>query len=117
MLEVAQFGPSRADAVITTEVAIAGQLENVWDVGRLEVYYPDPGPWVEYVAAGRGSDAVRLAERLLTPEVQSRLPVLGLRPASGEATGLPGGLGSPGQPFGPLGSAERDALLAAWQNL
>ena len=117
MLEVAQFGPSRADAVITTEVAIAGQLENVWDVGRLEVYYPDPGPWVEYVAAGRGGDAARLAERLLTPEVQSRLPVLGLRPASGEATGLPEGLGSPGQPLEPLGSAERDALLAAWQNL
>lgn len=117
MLEVAQFGPSRADAVITTEVAIAGQLENVWDVGRLEVYYPDPGPWVEYLAAARGGEAQRLAERLLTPEVQSRLPVLGLRPASGEAAGLPEGLGSPGQPLGPMVDAEREALLAAWQGL
>jgi hypothetical protein len=117
MLEVAQFGPSRADAVITTEVAIAGQLENVWDVGRLEVYYPDPGPWVDYFAVARGSDAERLVERLLSAELQGRLPALGLRPATGEATGLPSGLGTPGQPFGPLDAAEREALLAAWQDL
>ena len=117
LLEVAQFGPSRADAVIATEVTIAGQLENVWDVGRLEVYYPDPGPWVEYVAAARGSAAARLAERLLAPEVQSRLPALGLRPASGEASGLPEGLGAPGQPLGPMADAERAALLAAWQQM
>jgi hypothetical protein len=117
MLEVAQFGPSRADAVITTEVAIAGQLRNVWDVGRLEVYYPDPGPWVEYAAAARGGDAERLVERLLSAEIQARLPALGLRPASGDAVGLPEGLGTPGQPFGPLDAAERDALLAAWQDL
>lgn len=117
MLEVAQFGPSRADAVITTEVAIAGQLVNVWDVGRLEVYYPDPGPWVEYVAAARGSEAERLVERLLSPEIQGRLPTFGLRPAIGEAGGLPEGLGAPGQPFAPLDAAERDALLAAWQDL
>jgi hypothetical protein len=117
MLEVAQFGPSRADAVITTEVAIAGQLENVWDLGRLEVYYPDPGPWVEYLAAARGGDAERLVERLLSAEMQARLPALGLRPVSGEAAGLPEGLGTPGQPFAPLDAAERDILLAAWQDL
>jgi hypothetical protein len=117
MLEVAQFGPSRADAVITTEVAIAGQLENVWDVGRLEVYYPDPGPWVNYVAVARGSDAERLVERLLSAEIQGRLAPLGLRPASGDAVGLPEGLGTPGQPFAPLDVAERDGLLAAWQDL
>ncbi len=117
MLEVAQFGPSRADAVITTEVAIAGQLENVWDVGRLEVYYPNPGPWVEYAAAARGSDAERLVERLLSAEIQGRLPALGLRPASGDAAGLLEGLGTPGQPFGPLDVVERDALLTAWQDL
>jgi hypothetical protein len=117
MLELAQFGASRADAVVATEVAIARQLENVQDVGRLEVYYPDPGPWVEYVAAGRGGDAGRAAERLLTAEVQSRLPALGLRPASGEASGLPEGLGAPGQPLGPLGAEERAALIAAWQGL
>ncbi|MFH1330444.1 MAG: substrate-binding domain-containing protein [Actinomycetota bacterium] len=117
MLEMAQFGPSRADAVVTTEVAVAGQLENVWDVGRLEVYYPDPAPWVEYLAAASGGDARRLAERLLSAEVQSLLAARGLRPASGEATGLPEGLGTPGQPLGPLGPAEREALLAAWQSL
>jgi hypothetical protein len=117
MLEVAQFGPSRADAVITTEVAIAAQLENVWDLGRLEVYYPNPGPWVEYVAAPRGGAAERLAERLLGPEVQSALGARGLRPASGEASGLPEGLGTPGEPFAPLEASEREALLAAWQDL
>ena len=103
MLEVAQFGPSRADAVITTEVAIAGQLENVWDVGRLEVYYPDPGPWVDYVAVARGGDAERLVERLLSAEIQARLPALGLRPASGDAAGLPEGLGDSGAALRPAG--------------
>jgi hypothetical protein len=117
MLEIAQFGPSRADAVITTEVVIAGQLENVWDLGRLEVYYPDPGPWVDYAAVARGGDAERLVERLLSAEIQARLPALGLRPASGEATGLPEGLGTAGQPLAPLDAAERDILLAAWQDL
>jgi hypothetical protein len=104
--------------VITTEVAIAGQLVNVWDVGRLEVYYPDPGPWVEYVAAARGSEAERLVERLLSAEIQGRLPTFGLRPGTDAAViGLPEGLGAPGQPFAPLDAAERDALLAAWQDL
>jgi hypothetical protein len=118
MLEVAQFGPSRADAVVTTEVAIAGQLENVWDVGRLEVYYPNPGPWVDYAAAARGDSAERLVERLLSPEIQARLPALGLRPGTDAAVvGLPEGLGAPGQPFAPLDAAERDTLLAAWQDL
>ena len=96
MLEVAQFGPSRADAVITTEVAIAGQLVNVWDVGRLEVYYPTPAPG-GLRGGGRG-EAERLVERLLSAEIQGRLPALGLRPARGEVTGLPEGLGTPGQP-------------------
>jgi hypothetical protein len=118
MLEVAQFGPSRADAVIATEVAIAGQLVNVWDVGRLEVYYPDPGPWVDYVAVASGNEAERLVERLLSAEVQARLPTLGLRPGTdAPATGLPEGLGTPGQPFASLDAAERDTLLSAWQNL
>lgn len=118
MLEVAQFGPSRADAVITTEVAIAGQLENVWDVGRLEVYYPNPGPWVDFAAVAWGSDAERLVERLLSADIQARLPALGLRPGNdAPATGLPAGLGVPGQPFAPLDAAEREALLAAWQDL
>lgn len=117
LLELAQFGPSRADVVVSTEVAIAAQLENVWDVGRLEVSYPDPGPWIEYVAATRGGDAAGLAERLLTPEVQSRLSGLGLRPANGEPAELPEGLGTPGQPMGSLSDAERAALLEAWQEL
>lgn len=117
MGDVALFGPARCDAAITTEVAIAAQLENAWRWGRLEVYYPDPGPWVEYVAAARGDAAAVLAERLLTPEVQSLLPAQGLRPASGEAAGLPEGLGTPGQPLGPLSPTDRDALLVVWQSL
>jgi hypothetical protein len=56
-------------------------------------------------------------ERLLSAEIQARLPALGLRPASGDAVGLPEGLGTPGQALAPLDAAERDALLAAWQGL
>ena len=39
-----------------------------------------------------------------------------VRPAF-DAAGLPEGLGTPGQPLGSLSQAERDALLAAWQDL
>ncbi len=118
MVEVAQFGDSRADAVVTTEVAIASQLTNVQGRGgRLEVSYPDPAPWVDYVASGEGSRAERLIEALLGEEVQARLGALGLRPASGEPTGLMAGLGDPGQPLGPADDALRGTLIDAWNEL
>jgi hypothetical protein len=117
MDQVKLFGTARCHAVVTTEAAIAARLEDVYDKGRLEVYYPDSGPWVEFVAVAGGDAASGVAVRLLTAEMQALLPSNGLRPVSGEATGLPEGLGTPGQMLGPLSPAERDSLLLAWQNL
>jgi hypothetical protein len=116
--EMVLFGDSRADAGVAPEVAVAAQLANaVGRGGRLEVFYPASGPWVEYAAAGRGRDSGRIVERLLESEVQRSLGPLGLRPAAGEATGLPDGLGVPGTPAAGPGEAARSELLEAWEGL
>jgi hypothetical protein len=118
MLEIAQFGDSRADAAVTTEAAIASQLENVQGrAGRFEVFYPDPTPWVEYVAAASSGTGRRLAERLLDPEAQATLASRGVRPVAGEAAGLPAGLGQPGSPAAAPDEPAVAALLAAWDDL
>jgi hypothetical protein len=118
MVEVAQFGDSRADVMVTTEVAIAAQLANVQGRGgRLEVYYPDPAPWIDYVAAGEGREAERLIEALIGADIQMQLGALGLRPAAGDATGLMTGLDEPGRPLGPLDDAGRARLIDAWNDL
>jgi hypothetical protein len=108
--------PTRADAVISGEAAIAGQLENAQNrTGRLDVFYATETGWVEYrVIAGRGRDADRLLAELLTPELQASLGSLGLRPPTGEATGLMQGLGQPGTALPALTDAERDTLIASW---
>jgi hypothetical protein len=117
LLEMAQFGDSRADAAVATEVAVAAQLDNVLGRGgRFEVYYPDPGPWVDFVASGEGRDADRLMARLLESDVQEIVAAAGLRPAAGAAP-LPEGLGDPGDPSPPLTEAQRTALLEAWSSL
>ena len=47
--------PSRADAVVASEAAIASQLENARArAGRLVVFYPDPGPFVADRGLRRG---------------------------------------------------------------
>ena len=47
--------PSRADAVVASEAAIASQLENARArAGRLVVFYPDPGPFVTIPPYGEG---------------------------------------------------------------
>jgi hypothetical protein len=116
--EMVLFGDSRADAAVAPEVAVAAQLANaVGRGGRLEVFYPASGPWVDYAAAGRGRDSGRLVERLLESEVQQLLGPLGLRPAAGEAAGLPDGLGAPGAPAPGPDEATRTALLEAWEGL
>ncbi len=119
MADMVLFGPSRADAAVTTEVAIASQLANApGRGGRLVVTYPDPAPWVSYVVApGGGSDARRIAERLLEPEIAALLGPAGLRPPSGEPGELPEGLGQPGEPSPPLDDATRQSLLDSWQDL
>jgi len=118
MQEIAQFGDSRADAAVTTEVAIASQLVNVQGRGgRFEVFYPDPAPWVEYVAAATSDRAGRLVQRLLEAEVQAMLGPIGLRPVAGDATNLLEGLGAPGTPAVAVGDGAAAALIAAWNDL
>jgi len=117
LLEMAQFGDSRADAAVATEVAVAAQFDNVLGRGgRFEVYYPDPGPWVEFVASGAGGKAERLIARLLESDLQEVVAAAGLRPVSG-AGELPEGLGDPGTPAPPLDEARRAALIEAWIDL
>ena len=118
MVEIAQFGDSRVDATVTTEAAIASQLGNLpGRGGRLEVFYPDPAPWVEYVASGNGGDAERLVAALLDPDLQQRLPGYGLRPAEGAGGEPMSGLGTPGQPLPPTDDATRGTLDAAWEGI
>ena len=119
MADMVLFGPSRADAAVTTEVAIASQLANApGRGGRLVVTYPDPAPWVSYVVApGGGSDARRTAERLLEPDIASLLGPAGLRPPGGEPGELPEGLGQPGVQSPPLDDATSQGLLDSWRDL
>jgi hypothetical protein len=117
LLEMAQFGDSRADVAVATEVAVAAQLDNVLGRGgRFEVYYPDPGPFVEFVASGSGRNAERLIDRLLESDLQEILAEGGLRPVSGNGA-LPEGLGEPGRSTPPLSEAERTGLIDAWLSL
>jgi hypothetical protein len=119
MADMVLFGPSRADASVTTEVAIASQLANApGRGGRLVVTYPDPAPWVSYIVApGGSSDAQRTAERLLEPDIATLLGPAGLRPPSGEPGELPEGLGQPGEQLPPLDDATRQSLLDSWLDL
>ena len=119
MADLLLFGTARADVVVTTEVAIAGQLQNApGRGGRLVVWYPDPAPWVTYVVATRGGKGTDdLIEGLLGSDLQSKLGTFGLRPARGEASGLPEGLGVPGIALPNLDETQRAALLDAWNGL
>ena len=110
--------PSRADAVIAPEVAIASQLENARSrTGRLVVFYPDPTPFLAIAAHGEGRAAQNLVERLVAPDIQSLLGSLGLRPTTGEATNLLRDLGTPGSELPAVTEAERPALITSWQSI
>lgn len=110
--------PSRADAVVATEAAIASQLENARArAGRLVVSYPDPGPFLTISAFGEGRGARNLVERLLSPEIQSLLGSLGLRPTTGEATDLLRDLGTPGAELPAATEAEKPGLISSWQSV
>jgi hypothetical protein len=110
--------PSRADIVVSSEVAIASQLENARNrAGRIRVYYPDPTPFLPVAAVGDGRAASNFIETLLTPESQSLLGSLGLRPLTGEATGLMQDLGTPGAEAAGLTETEKSSLIASWDSL
>jgi hypothetical protein len=109
---------SRADVVVSSEVAIASQLANARArAGRLEVYYPEPTPYLPVAAIGRGRAADGFIESLLAEEIQSLLGSLGLRPLTGEATNLLEDLGQPGAEGVLVTEAERPALIASWNTL
>jgi hypothetical protein len=108
--------PSRADGVLASEAAIASQLENARArAGRLVLFYPDPGPFLNISAYGEGRAARNMAERLLEPEIQVLLGSLGLRPLTGEATNLQRDLGIPGSELPALTEVEKPALISSWQ--
>jgi hypothetical protein len=110
--------PTRADAVVTSEAAIASQLENASQrTGRLMVFYPDPSPYLSISFVAEGGSARRAAERLLTPDLQAMLGSLGLRPLTGEATDLLRDLGTPGAEMEAVADAEKAALVDSWNSL
>jgi hypothetical protein len=109
--------PSRADVVVTSEVAIASQYENARTrAGLLDLFYPDPAPWIDYgVVSGDGREARRVAEQLTAPEVQAILGSLGIRPVVGEVGELMEGLGQPGTPLPPLDAGQIGVLISSWE--
>lgn len=110
--------PSRADAVVASEAAIASQLANARErSGRLAVFYPDPTPYVSISFYGEGRAARNLGARLLEADVQAMLGSLGLRPLTGEAGNLLRDLGTPGAEMPGLTDAEKPALVESWSRL
>jgi hypothetical protein len=108
---------SRADLVVTTEVAVAGQFQNAIDrqAGRFEIGYPESGPWIEYVAVGSGRGSDSLIEQLSGDEVAAVFTGAGLRPATGVVGALPDGLGDPGTKSPSPDDATRGTLTSAWE--
>jgi Bacterial extracellular solute-binding protein len=110
--------PSRADAVVTSEAAIASQMENARArAGRLVVFYPDPAPFLQIAAHGEGRGAQDIVERLLSEDIQALLGSLGLRPLTGEATNLLRDLGTPGAEMPAVPEADKPALISGWQSV
>ena len=110
--------PSRADIVVSSEVAIGSQLANARGrAGRISVYYPDPTPFLPVAAIGEGRNAANFIESLTTPENQALLGSLGLRPLAGEAANLMQDLGTPGAEAAGVTEAEKATLIASWNSL
>ena len=57
--------PSWADIVVSSEVAIASQLENAprRGAGRIQVYYPDPTPYLPVAASWAAAVLPRTSSR------------------------------------------------------
>lgn len=119
LMEELVLFPSRADIVITTEVAVAGQFQNAIDRAgaRLQIGYPASGPWVQYVAVGQGRGSDSLIEELATDEIAAIFTQAGLRPVSGVVGSLPDGLGQPGEKAPSPDDATRATLVSAWEDI
>lgn len=111
------FGPSRADAVVASEVSLAAQLANaIGRGGRIEIVYPPASPWIDYVAVASDGGAAGLVSRLDGPEAAAAMAGAGLRPAAGGTAGLPAELGEPGERLPLPDEAERATLMSRWEN-
>jgi hypothetical protein len=109
------FGDSRADLVITTEVAVFNQFQNaIGRGGRLEVFYPASSPWVEYVVSASGFGSGRLVDQITGTEVGQILAAAGVRPAAGTYA-YPEPLGQPGTKASVPSSSTRGTLIEAWE--
>ena len=108
---------SRADLVVTTEVAVAAQFQNAIarGGGRIEIGYPESGPWIEYVAVGAGRGSGSLLEELSGAAIATVFTENGLRPAAGISGPLPDGLGAPGAKSPSPDDPTRATLIAAWE--
>lgn len=110
--------PSRADAVVASEAAIASQLANARErSGRLIVFYPDPTPYVQIAFYGEGRTARNLGARLAEGDIQALLGSLGLRPLTGDPSNLLRDLGEPGAEMPALTEADKPALVESWNRL
>lgn len=119
LMEELVLFPSRADIVVTTEVAVAGQFQNAIDRAgaRLQIGYPAAGPWVEYVAVGQGRGSDSLIEELGGEQISAVFSQAGLRPVTGVAGSLPDGLGQPGDKAPSPDDATRATLIGAWEDI
>lgn len=118
MADLVLFGDSRADVVVTTEVAVAGQFQNAISRGdgRLEIGYPTSGPWVEYVAVAIGRSGRSMAERLSEDGVARAFTEAGLRPTAGPVGELPEGIGEPGTQTPSPDDSTRATLVQSWED-
>ncbi|MDH3499872.1 MAG: substrate-binding domain-containing protein [Acidimicrobiia bacterium] len=118
MAELVQFGDSRADVVITTEVAVIGQFRNAIDRGdgRLELAYPAAGPWATYAAVGNGRGADDLIQRLLSEEIAARWTAVGLRPVGGLVGQAAEGMGEAGERSAGPDQTTREELTSVWED-
>lgn len=115
LLEEMVLFPSRVDIVVGSEVAIGSQLANARArAGRIDVFYPDPTPYLPVAAIGDGRAARSFVEMLVSPEIQALLGSLGLRPLNGEVQNLMQDLGQPGAEAPLVTDAEIDQLQASW---
>lgn len=107
---------SSADILVTTEAAIAAQLENaIGRGGRIEINYPASSPWVEYVGVAQGFGSGGVIDDLVSEEFAPLLAGAGLRPNAPVQVGFyPDAFGEPGAPEPVPSAADRGTLAASW---
>jgi hypothetical protein len=114
--EFVRVGDSRANFVVTTEVAVIGQFQNaIGRGGRLAIGYPATGPWVTYGAVGTGRGTDDLIAALATEEAAAALTASGLRPIGGIVGPSHEGMGEPGERSPVPDATARGTLTSSWE--